>query len=92
MTVHVRSLQAIAMVSDACLSAGSIVPAERALSQHVSPSATAYVETGVLGPSAGILGRSVLSQSSEANGVVAVCCAGSAWASVNPRFSVALPL
>lgn len=49
------------MVSDACLSAGSIVPAERAPSQHVSPSATAYVETGVLGPSAGILGRSVLS-------------------------------
>lgn len=52
----------MAMVSAARVGAGRSVPAGRALSPHVSPSATPYVQRGVPGPSAGILGRSVLSR------------------------------
>lgn len=52
----------MAMVSAAHVGAGRSVPAGRALSPHVSPSATPYVQRGVPGPSAGILGRSVLSR------------------------------
>lgn len=51
----------MAMVSAARVGAGRrSVPPGRALSPHVSPSGTPYVQRGVPGPSAGILGRSEL--------------------------------